>query len=123
MFSQKEKNLREVQDFIKEKWKEVETEEYYLEDQKRRKKRKERVNKILKAVPSDLIGFPLLYGFIGWLLLGNGGCFIRNVYIAEGLNRMAYGIKAYTHEGFLGILIGFIIGVIIGIFNIKMKLK
>lgn len=85
------------------------------------KRRSEKVKNAWGRVPGELIAKPLLFGFIGWLLLGTGGCFIM---LGRPYPHVPFqGASAYVHEGFYGFLIGVILGVICGIYKVKKELE
>lgn len=82
--------------------------EYYF------KRRKEKVKNAWFAVPAALI-VSLLSGFLGWFMIGSGGCMIR---VLSGPPNYMNPTIAYTHEGKFGFLIGIVSGLIICIIDI-----
>jgi len=84
------------------------------------KRRAEKVKNAWSRVPGAFIGWPLLYAFLGWLLLGFGGCCIR---VLSGYRDVSEPLTAYNHEGIFGLLIGIIGGLIFGIYNIQKELQ
>ncbi len=80
----------------------------------------DKIAKVHSKYPSAFIGYPLTYGFGGWVLFGFGGCLVR---VVSGYESVWEPFNSYVHEALLGFLIGGIGGLIYGIHKIRKELR
>ncbi|MCI5144226.1 MAG: hypothetical protein D3923_01565, partial [Candidatus Electrothrix sp. AR3] len=89
-------------------------------ERERKRYLKSRTERAKRVRWKAFVGYPLLYGFSGWFLLGLGGCTIRVLY---GYDGDLEPLISYIKEGGFGFLIGIIGGLILSINHIHKELQ